>query len=141
MTDLDARAFRKRGKSLVPSDRHAEEFIDALPDDKEVLVSIRRPRSIKHHKFFFAKLRAIIEATGRWQTEDDLLQDLKLATRHVEKRQNVITKDYYMAPRSINFASMSQDAFKRFNDRCDYVLSEAGVDVGTIIANAGIANA
>lgn len=140
MTDLDARAFRKSGKHLTPSDPHAEEFIDAIPDGKEVLVSIRRPRNVQHHRFFFAKLRAIVEATGKWLSEDDLLQDLKLATRHVEKRQNVITKDYYMAPRSINFASMSQDAFARFNDRCDYVLAEAGIDVDAIMAHSGISS-
>lgn len=136
MSDLDGRAFKKAGKCLSPSDRHAEEFLDTIKDGSEVLVTIRRPRSIEFHKFFFAKLKAIVDATGRWGDVEELLDDLKLATRHVEKRQNVITGQYFMKPRSISFASLGQAAFSRFDDRCNYVLAEAGIDVDEIVKQA-----
>lgn len=136
MGDLEARAFRRKGKALVPSDLHAEEFLDDIKDGTEVLVSIRKARSVEHHRFFFAKLKAIVDVTGRWGDVEELLDDLKLATRHVEKRQNVITGQYFMRPRSISFASLGQAAFRRFDDRCNYVLAEAGIDVGEIVKQA-----
>lgn len=136
MGDLDGRLFRRKGNALLPADRHAEDFLGELTDAKDVLVTIRQPRNPDHHRFFFAKLKAIVDATGRWGDVEELLDDLKLATRHVEKRQNIITGVWYMKPKSIAFAAMGQAAFRRFDDRCNYVLAEAGIDVDEIVKQA-----
>lgn len=123
--DLEGRAFTKKGRTLVPSDFAAEEMLADLPEGREVLITIRRARSVQHHRFFFSMLRLVVSNTDRWQTEDDLLDDLKLATGHVRRRACGITGKPLIIPDSINFASMPQDPFRRFVNRCVYVLSQA----------------
>ncbi len=53
MSDLDARAFVRRQRGLVPADIVADELLQALPIGKEVLVTIRRARNPKHHRKLF----------------------------------------------------------------------------------------
>lgn len=122
MSDLDGRCFIRRGNSLVPADFAAEEFLSELKDGREVVLTVRRARSPKHHRWFFAMLRKVVENTERWQTEDELLDALKLATGHTEQRQ-AIDGTTYLAPRSISFAAMEEGAFTRFRRRCCYVLA------------------
>lgn len=125
MTDLDARCFIKRGNSLVPADFAAEEFLADIPSGREVLVSVRRPRSPQHHRWFFALLRKVVENTENvWMDEEDLLDDLKLATGHAQRRVNLLTGEVEKVAKSINFATMAEDPFRRFRDRCLFVLGK-----------------
>lgn len=134
MTDLDARCFIKRGRSLVAADFAAEEFLAGIKDGREVLVSVRRARSPKHHRWFFALLRKVVENSERWADEDDLLDDLKLATGHATRRVHLLTGEVCLVAKSINFASMPEDPFRRFRDRCLYVLGKTlGVDPLTLM--------
>lgn len=129
MTDLDGRCFLRRGNSLVAADFAAEEFLAGIPNGREVLVTVRRPRSPRHHRWFFALLRKVVENSELWHDEDDLLDDLKLATGHASRRVNVLTGETVLVARSINFASMPEDPFKRFKMRCLHVLAGAlGID-------------
>lgn len=137
MSDLDGRAFVKRGRVLVPADFAADEMLDDLPEGREVLMTMRRPRSPQHHRFFFALLRKVVENTDRWASEEDLLDDLKIACGHATRRANLITGEISLVAKSINFASMPEDAFRRFKDRALFVLSTAiGVDPVTLMEEA-----
>lgn len=123
MSDLEAYAFVRVGHMLVASDLHASEFLAGLKEGREVLVRISQPRSVQHHRWFFALLRKVVSASGLWADEGDLLDDLKDATGHVEPAAiNPLTQQVRRRTRSINFASMGEDKFKRFKDRCIYVL-------------------
>lgn len=129
MSDLDGRCFIKRGNNLVAADFAAEEFLAGIPDGREVLVSVRRPRSPQHHRWFFAMLRKVVENSERWGSEDDLLDDLKIATGHAVRRVNIFTGEVQLCAKSINFASMPEDPFIRFKKRCLYVLGRClGID-------------
>ena len=129
MSDLDARCFVKRGNTLVPADFAADEFLSGIPDGREILVSVRRPRSPQHHRWFFALLRKVVENSEHWSSEEDLLDDLKLMTGHFTRRVNLLTGDICLVAKSINFASMPEDPFRRFKDRALFVLSKVlGVD-------------
>lgn len=126
MTDLDARCFIRKGNSLVAADFAAEEFLAGIPQGREVTVTVRRPRSPKHHRWFFKLLREVVSNTDdRWANEDDLLDDLKLACGHFTRRANIMTGEIQYVAKSINFASMSEDKFCRFKDRALYVLAIA----------------
>lgn len=118
MSELSARAFRVTRLSgvrcLVPSDPFAEEFMAKLKDEREVLLSARRPRSVQQHKFLFALLRKITENTDRWADEETLLDDLKLATGLFETRISAITGLPYPVPASISFAAMDGDRFDKW---------------------------
>src|SRR5271170_2868374 len=123
MTDLDGSAFIRRGETLVPAEINAEAFLHSVPEGREVLVSIRRARSVPQHRLMFALLRRVCENSDQWASENELLDAVKLAVGHVELRLTLDGRGY-RAPKSISFASMKQDAFQRFFDRAVYVLSK-----------------
>lgn len=134
MSDLDGRAFIKRGNALIPADFAADEAVAAIAEGREVLVTIRRPRSVIHHRWFFSLLRHVVSNSEQWSDEDDLLDDLKLATGHITRRVNLMTGEVSAVAKSINFASMPEDAFRRFKDRCLFVLAKVlGIDPVTLM--------
>lgn len=124
MTDLDARAFTKRKGALWPSDPISDELLEKLPDGKEVLLTIRRARNVRHHKLLWAMLRKVVENTdGQWPNENALLDELKLATGLAEVRVNLLTGNPYAVPGSISFASMDQTKFKEWFDQATHLLA------------------
>jgi len=123
MSDLDARSFVKRQGRLVPADIMADELLGGIPEGREVLVSIRRPRNPKHHRLLFALLRKVRDNSDQWDSDQALLDDLKLATGLFETRVNLVTKKAYAVPGSISFASMSQDQFRVWFDQVLVVLA------------------
>jgi len=125
MSDLDARTFVRRGNTLVAGDLAAAECLDGMKSGCEVLVLISRTRSPAHHRWFFALLRKVVDNNETWADEDDLLEDLKDAVGHVELDAiNPLTKRVRRRTRSISFASMPEDKFSRFKERCLYVLAQ-----------------
>ncbi len=110
--DLQERAFMWKRGALYPSDRFALEFCGKLKDGAEILLSVRKPRSVKKHRLLFALLRITVENTeGKWADEQVLLDDLKLATGLVQTRVSALTGMPYPVPASISFAAMSQERF------------------------------
>ena len=135
MSDLSGRCFVRRGNALLPADPAAEEFLREIGDGREVIVSVRKARNPRHHRWFFAMLRKVCDNSEQWPSEDALLDDLKMAVGHRETTVNAITGEIVLRPRSINFASMDEYAFRRFAKRCGYVLARAiGIDVETLMA-------
>lgn len=95
-----------------------------IPQKREVIVEIRRPRHPEHHRWFFALLRLTITATGKedvWPDENNLLDALKLRVGHV-RTVVTVTGEIQLVPDSISFASMEQDKFARFVNRCVWVI-------------------
>lgn len=130
MSDLDGICVVKVDGKLVPADIHAQEFFDKIPNKREVLVTIRRPRSPQHHRWFFAALKLVCENSDRWPDVEILLEDLKFATGHYSKRISMLTGEEFIVVRSISFAAMPQDQFQRFVNRCfDYLAPAIGVSV------------
>jgi hypothetical protein len=125
VSDLDGRCFIKRGNALIPADFAAEEFLNEIPAGREVIITVRRPRSPQHHRWFFGMLRKVVENTDHWSDESDLLDDLKDAVGHVHKTVNRITGQLRRPTKSIAFANMGEDKFKRFKERCLFVLTQA----------------
>jgi hypothetical protein len=128
MTQVNARNFMRRGLALVPVDHAALEWVEALPFGREVLVTIQRPRSPEHHRWYFAMLYKVVKATGSWGSEGELLDALKLELGHSETRCNMYGSPY-QAPKSISFAKMGQDEFRSFAERSMEVIALAtGID-------------
>ena len=113
MSDMEGRCFVRRGNALVPADFAAEEFLGELAEGREIIVTTRKARSPQHHRWFFALLRKVVENTEDFHNEEEVLDALKLATGHTERR---LTLDggAYLAPKSISFAAMGEEAFRRF---------------------------
>jgi len=121
--------MKRVGGALVPADFNADDTIHDIPEGAEVLVSIRQPRNPKHHRWFFALLRKVIDNTdGRWKNEEELLFALKMATGHCEPSP-ALTGEVVLFPKSISFASMGELAFKSFVARClDEIHLNLGID-------------
>ncbi|WP_149313497.1 hypothetical protein [Methylobacterium sp. P1-11] len=142
MSDLSARCFIKRGTSLWAADMHADDFLRGIKDGSEVLVTIRRPRSVQHHRKLFALFAVVLEQTDRWADSTMLLEDLKLATGLFETRVSALTGMPYPVPASISFAAMSQDRFAAWYEKAIRVLSEhLGTDVETLSREVSAADA
>jgi len=129
MTDIDARAFVKRRNpatgrcGLVPADPFADEFMATIKDGQQVLVTVRKPRSIAQHRWLFALLTKVVENSDKWADKKVLLDDLKLATGLFETRVSAISGMPYPVPASINFASMDGDRFSAWLDKAIMVLA------------------
>lgn len=136
MSDLDGRCFTVRGTTLVASDFAADEFMAKLKQGSEVIITIRKARSPQHHRWFFAMLRKVIDNTdARWAHEDDLLDDLKLATKHIRKRINGLNGEAIIEPKSINFAALDEYSFRDFVKLCLGAIALAtGIDPETLMA-------
>ncbi len=134
MADLEARAFVRRGGALFPADIAADEFLAAIPEGREVMVTIRRGRSVPQHRLMFGVLRKVVDNSEIWNDESELLDAVKLAVGHTELRMTLDGKGY-RAPKSISFAAMGQDHFQRFFNRAMYVLGRMlGVAPETLLA-------
>lgn len=122
-SDLDGRSFTKRNGHLVPSDVMADEMLAGIKEGREVLVSVRRARNVKHHRLLFAALNKVVENSDKWPNAGALLDELKLATGHAEIRVNLLTGKPYAVPASINFAAMSQDEFGPWFEQAVHILA------------------
>ncbi len=133
MADLDAKGFIRRGKCLVPADFVAEEWLDAIPEGKEVLIDWRKPRHPENHRHFFAILRLAVEHIDSYDDTESLLDALKIACNHVRPVMKADGEMIFL-PKSINFASLGEEEFKRFKNRALYVLSRIlGFDAVTLL--------
>ena len=124
--DLDGRGFFRQRGAFVPADFAAEEMLASVPLKREGLLSMRRPRSPLHHRWFFALMRKVIETMPdgrqRWTDEKALLKMLKLEVGHVDPVWRLDGTGEF-PPAAINFASMSEDEFIPFRDQCLSVLA------------------
>lgn len=108
----------KRDGALRPADGVAAEDFTRLPNDTEVMVEIKRERSLPHLRKYKALVRKIYQNQSKYPTEDLVDTAIRIAVGHCEVipildgsgRTGVI-------PKSISFASMDQDAFNAFFDR------------------------
>lgn len=74
------------------------------------------PRNLAFHRKFFAALKLVYEAQGRYATEDDLLDAVKIATGHAEVHHVKKGLAVYRT-KSISFAKMDEKAFRQFWDK------------------------
>lgn len=113
----------RRGDSLVPSCEMFREDLLSIPEGKEIFVTMRRARSPKHHRFWFAALQEIVRS-GQWEgSVETLLIWIKIATGHVTVVVGDKGKTFYV-PKSIDWASMPEDAFTAFKREAEKVLGE-----------------
>lgn len=112
----------RKGNTLVPADRMAEQDMETL-GDKPVLVDVRKPRSLGHHRLMFSLLRKVVENTPSPISEDALLSWIKVRVGHVEYVPLAFGKSY-AAPASISFAKMDQAAFNTFFEQAVTLICE-----------------
>jgi hypothetical protein len=122
VADLSAKGFIRRGNCLVPADFVAEEWLQSVPDGKEVLIDWRKPRHPENHRHLFSILHLAVEHLEEHADEESLLDALKIAVGHVRPVMKADGEMIFL-PKSINYASMGEQDFRRFKNRALWVLS------------------
>lgn len=98
---------------LVPADFVAEELFQKIEEGREVLIQIRKARSPKQHRLFFALVNVAVENLTGW-TVETLVDSLKVTLGHFTIGMNLSTGEIFQSPKSISFASMDQISFQTF---------------------------
>lgn len=114
-------AMRRDGHRLAPVDPISDDELCKLPLDKDLLVTVRSPRNLRQFRLAWALATKVAEACDFLHDREDAMDWLKIKARHVKYLQDPRTQQLAIVPKSIAFASLSQDAFKRVFDRMTYV--------------------
>lgn len=123
--------FRKRGRSLVPVDQEGLDALAAIRNERDVIVEIKQPRNVRHHRLLFALLNFITTHSDLFASTDAALIGLKIACGLVDPYIDPASGKTFFVPRSISFPSMDQTAFAAFFDRAVYVVTERWMPEGT----------
>lgn len=114
-------AMRREGNRLAPVDPLSEEELQCVPLNRDLLVTIKTPRNLRQFRLAWALATKVADACGFLHDKEDSMDWLKIKARHVKYIQDPHTQIVSIIPKSIAFASLSQDAFKRVFDRMVYV--------------------
>ena len=130
-------AMRREGNRLAPVDPISEEELQRVPLNRDLLVTVKTPRNTRQFRLAWALAAKVAEACDFLHDSEDAMDWLKIKARHVKVIQNPKTNQVVIIPKSIAFASLGQDAFKRVFDRMVYVtVTEVipGLDEGKLRA-------
>ena len=120
MPELLMRKGTGHGIGLFPLNEMSEEELSAVSKD-QLLVTIKTPRNPRQFALAWALATKVQEACDWLADKEDAMAYLKIKARHVKYIHDPRTEKTEIIPRSIAFASLSQDAFKRVLDRMIWV--------------------
>jgi len=105
--------LKRLNNAFIPIDDEGVEAFSKVKEGEEILVEYKRHRNVGNHKRLFSMLKGVVSNTDRYKTVDNLLSVIKLKSGHFE---TIVTHkgDAVYIPKSINFASMSEDKFQEF---------------------------
>lgn len=113
--------MRREGNRLAPVDPLSDEELSKIPLGKDLLVTVKSPRNMRQFKLAWALAKKVSDACDFLPDSETAMDWLKIKARHVKMIQDPRTEVVSIIPKSIAFASLSQDAFKRVFDRMVYV--------------------
>lgn len=112
--------MRKARGKLEPVDQMSAEDLALLPADKDLLVTAKAPRNIRHHRLAWALAQKLADACDFLHDREDAMNYLKIKARHVKIVQD--GERVYLIPKSIAFASLRQDGFARLFNRMIWIV-------------------
>lgn len=114
--------MRREGNRLAPVDPLSDEELQNIPIGKDLLVTVKSPRNVRQFRLAWALAKKVSDACDFLPDSETAMDWLKIKARHVKMLQDPRTQQVAIIPKSIAFASLSQDAFKRVFDRMVYVV-------------------
>lgn len=100
---------------LYPTDDAGREALAKIPR-ADVLVSVKLPRNVKHHRKLFALLSLVHQNQSRYPTVEHLLSAIKIYLGYYKPVRLADGREGCM-PDSIAFHAMGQDDFNAFYDK------------------------
>jgi len=133
----DTARFVKRGLSFVPADAGARALAAQVPEGKSVFLELWMPRNMRQHRKYFAILRNVVEATGRWASQEHLRRDILLSLGRYDEHVNEFTGEVVQVPHSMALASMPRDEFERlYADTIKLLTDALGADPEMLVQEA-----
>ena len=114
---------RKSRGALVPAAAIDAEIFDRLAEGSEVEITVKQHRSNPRLRFYWMVLGAVVDATGRWHSKEDLSDALKMACGVTELR-HPLKGAPYLVPDSVAFSRMKEADFAAYMDRAFAALAE-----------------
>lgn len=114
--------MRRVANHLVPVNQIGADDLATVPIDRDLLVVIRTPRNVEQFSLAWALATKVADACDWLQTKDDAMDWLLIQARHVRYIYDPRTKRATVLPKSIAWASLSQDAFSRVFNRVIYIV-------------------
>jgi len=105
--------LKRIGSTLIPSSDESAEIFSKLKEGEEILVEYKKHRNVGNHRRLFSMLQGVVHSTDKYKSVDELLDTIKLLSGHFITVVNHRGELQHI-PKSINFASMSEDKFKEF---------------------------
>lgn len=137
---IDDLHFIRRGKTLVPADFHAEEFLDKMKEGGDVILKKSTlAKSAKQQRWFravmaYAHKHLPEDIEKKLPTPDALVDAVKIATGKYDWRRTVLG-GRYEHPHSI--ADMGHDEFNEWSHLAiDVVANMIGISSEKLIAEA-----
>lgn len=109
--------------SLRPVDQSGEDALRKIGQGQMVMIEMRRPRNIKHHRKYWILISLVWEQLdeARYPTVEDLHAAIKISAG-LRTRIELPDGTLGFIPGSIAFHSMDQTAFDAFFNRvCDLI--------------------
>lgn len=105
--------------ALYPADQTASEYIKKMKQGEYVIATVKRARNPKHHRKAMAIFHTLFLVQDRYATMGQLIDAIKIGTGHCDEYQIRRGRETLtvVAPKSISFASMPQDAFSEWYDK------------------------
>lgn len=117
----------KQNNVLVPSLEEDEEKLLTWKRGDILQVEIKRPRNAAFNRKWRALVRYVFQNQEIYNTEEDLLFELKLKCGHY--REHITTKgEIIYDPQSLSFASMDEMEFSMFYNKAIDVILKYFID-------------
>jgi hypothetical protein len=108
---------------LFPSDEIAADGLSHVRSDKDALVKAQTPRNPKQHALAWALATKLAEAMPGLHDSESAMDYLKIRARHYKIVYSPEGSVAYLIPKSISFASLTQEAWSRVFNRMVHVIT------------------
>ena len=115
MAKLNLQVQLSNGR-LVPVSQYDAERMEDYAQGALFNLSPTKQRSNPQHNMYWAVLRRVAKATGKWPTEHHLHDELKIACGYVRIKLSALNGELVNIPDSISFEKMTQQEFQQYFD-------------------------
>lgn len=116
--------MRKGANSLEPADEGAFAYLRSLKLGEVYRVEVKRPRSLRDHKRYWALCTFVWTNTEAFASPDEVHEYLKLRGGHCSIIVSQTTGEIYKVAKSISFKAMHANKWDEFWQRCKDVVRE-----------------
>jgi hypothetical protein len=115
--------FVKNLSKLQPVDQAGEELLHTIKNGEMVMVEVKRPRNVQHHRLYFALIKMVWDnldhdnfpKLDNFHDTMKIMAGVRIQVMTPNERGKLVAS---FAPGSISFSAMKQAEFSQFFDKC-----------------------